>query len=211
MAGTITTRRAFLRGLVLALPAVRIAVRPLVVTAEGVAPPRPDLQVIGVQVPLHRREEWTPVAPRLGRLKPVTYFDRLTVHHSGVDVASDIESSGIISRLGGILNEHLDRNYGDVGYHFLVDVAGGVWEGRSLNYEGAHVSGQNEANVGILLMGNFEKQGPPEAQKASLMRLVSAVRDLCGIKQHRIYGHRDLGSSVCPGNKLYSIVAGMRG
>lgn len=206
-----TTRRAFLRGMVLTLPVARIAFRPIVAAAAAISTPQLDTRVLGVQVPLHRRDEWTSVAPRLNLLKPMTYIDRLTIHHSGVDVASDSATSAVVSRLGGIMNEHLERSYGDVGYHFLVDFSGGVWEGRSLSYEGAHVSGQNEANVGILLVGNFEKQEPSEAQRTSLIRLVSAVRDLCGIKQHRVYGHRDLGSSVCPGGKLYPMVVGMRG
>jgi N-acetylmuramoyl-L-alanine amidase len=175
------------------------------------APVVPDIQRLGVRVPIRRREDWATEPPRLSRLVPMTYTDRLTIHHSGVDVVAETRSEDIVGRLGGILKEHLDRNYGDVGYHFIVDYTGGVWEGRSLRFEGAHVSAQNEANVGILMIGNFDKQSPSEAQSVSLLRLVAGVRDLCGIKQHRVYGHRDLGQSACPGERLYPVIVGMRG
>lgn len=208
-----TTRRAFLRSLALALPAARLVLRGAIAgeTVPAGAFVDPDIQRLGAQIPVRRREDWTSEVPRFSRLTPMAYIDRLTIHHSGMDVVAETKSEDIVGRLGGILKEHLDRNYGDVGYHFLVDYTGGVWQGRALRYEGAHVSGQNESNVGILMVGNFEKQDPSEAQRTAMVRLVAGVRDLFGIKQHRVYGHRDLGSSVCPGGRLYPLVEGMRG
>ena len=84
-----------------------------------------------------------------------------------------------------------------------MDYVGRVWEARSLAYEGAHVAGQNERNLGVMLLGNYEQQAPSVTQITSLEAVVQALRERYGIKRHRVYGHRDLGQSVCLGAHLY--------
>jgi N-acetyl-anhydromuramyl-L-alanine amidase AmpD len=91
-----------------------------------------------------------------------------------------------------------------------LDYAGRVWEGRSLVYEGAHVVCQNERNIGIMLLGNFEAQSPSPAQRESVKRLIALLRERYKIKPHRVFGHCDLGHSVCPGRHLYAFVRGIR-
>jgi len=49
-------------------------------------------------------------------------------------------------------DEHMQRNWGDIGFHFLVDRWGRILAGRSLRYVGAHVNGHNRSNVGICLL-----------------------------------------------------------
>ena len=93
----------------------------------------------------------------------------------------------------GVFASHTRRNYGDIGYHFVIDYAGTVWEGRSLAYEGAHVACQNERNIGVMLLGNFEEQAPSASQIATASRLLGLLQQRFRIKPHRIFGHRDLG------------------
>jgi N-acetyl-anhydromuramyl-L-alanine amidase AmpD len=88
----------------------------------------------------------------------------------------------------------------------MLDYAGRVWEGRSLKYQGAHVSGQNPGNIGIVLLGNFEGQRPSAAQQANLTILVAELRSFFGISRRRVYGHRDLDSTLCPGRHLYKLI-----
>ena len=97
-----------------------------------------------------------------------------------------------------------------VGYHFAVDCVGRVWEARSLAYEGAHVLGANAANIGIMLLGNFEKQYPSLAQLASMERLVQLLQRYYAVPSTRVFGHRDLGPSLCPGEHLYPRVHDLR-
>ena len=97
-----------------------------------------------------------------------------------------------------------------MGYHFVIDSVGRIWEARSLAYEGAHTSGQNEGNIGLMLLGNFEEQVPPAAQLQSLEHAVNRLRDRFRIKQHRVYGHRDLAQSLCPGKALYPLIKDLR-
>ena len=75
---------------------------------------------------------------------------------------------------------------------------------------GAHVSGENEENVGVMLLGNFEYQRPSTKQLDALQETISALRTLYGIGGQQLYGHRDLGSTLCPGRYLYGYVSGMK-
>jgi len=124
------------------------------------------------------------------------------------------------------------RGWCDVGYNFLIDWSGTIFEGRwarayadwethdsedhrDYAVTGAHVGGFNSGSVGISLMGNFTKVGPPSAMKQSLKAMLAweADRhDLDPTGSHTfngrvlrvIGGHRDAGQTACPGNKLYN-------
>jgi hypothetical protein len=172
--------------------------------------PTPDLDFLPEALMLMRRSEWTDLPPRTWRMRAARDFDRLTVHHAGNGIEKAVSENAVMHKLDGVLAAHMNRRYGDVGYHFVVDYAGRVWEGRSLAYEGAHVAYQNEGNIGIMLLGNFEKQKPSEAQWQACACLASALRDRFMIKRHRIYGHRDIGHSVCPGQYVYARVERLR-
>jgi hypothetical protein len=172
--------------------------------------PRPNLDFLRDAVTFMPREAWTGIAPRPWQLRSANGFDRLTVHHQGTTVSEDTHTNAIRQDIENILAGHRSRHYGDIGYHFIVDRAGRVWEGRSLAYEGAHVSGNNEHNIGVMLLGNFEVQAVSAAQRESLTVVVNLLRAQFEIKKHRLYGHRDLCASVCPGQHLYPFVLSIR-
>jgi len=149
------------------------------------------------------RSAWTTFSPVLTRVKRSETFSRLTVHHAGNGVNTHVHWNSVVDDLNGILGSHMRKEYGDIGYHFVIDYIGRVWECRSLTYEGAHVSGQNIQNIGIMLLGNFEEQYPSPSQVSSLFSLTIALRQKYSIPIDSIYGHRDLGQSICPGKHLY--------
>lgn len=164
-----------------------------------------DLEKEGISV--IQRSEWASTEPRPWLMRDVGGYDRITIHHTGSEMPIFVtKREKVIDAINNVLKDHLDRQYGDIAYHFLIDYAGRVWAGRSLAYEGAHVQDQNENNLGIVLLGNFDEQEPSGEQINSLFRLIQGVRRTFGIKLHRVYGHRDLGYSVCPGKHLYSHV-----
>ena len=150
------------------------------------------------------------LAPRLQRLRTARAYTRLTVHHSGNAGAVSTARGEIRRQIEGVMAGHMDRNYGDIGYHLVVDYAGGIWEGRPLTFEGAHVYAENDANVGVMLLGNFEEQAPSTAQLAAMRKTVYLLCRHFSIPAARVYGHRDLGASVCPGRRLYAHVDVMR-
>lgn len=154
------------------------------------------------------RSAWSTFEPVLSRLNQATDFSRLTVHHAGNMVNTHIHWDSVVHDLNGILGAHMHGDYGDIGYHFIIDYAGRIWEGRPLFYEGAHVSGQNIENIGVMLLGNFEEQRPAPDQISSLFKLVNALIKKYSISKDSIYGHCDLGQSICPGKYLYKPYVG---
>ena len=149
------------------------------------------------------RAAWADTDPRLDRLHRADGFSRLTIHHTGTQSNFHTHRNAVHVDLDGILTGHMDLNYGDIGYHFVIDYAGRVWEGRSLDYEGAHVGRHNRGNIGVMLLGNFERQEPAPAQVAAMVRLAEDLRLRFAIARREVYGHRDLGHSLCPGRLLY--------
>jgi len=203
-------RRYFLKSLVMAFPAMVAGARLGLAEEKKTLLPPANLDFVTDEMDILRRHEWTQVLPRAWLLKPSTEFDRITVHHLGKSQNHDTAKGAVVRDLDGVITEHMDRNYGDIGYHFVVDYAGRLWEARSLSYEGAHVSGQNERNIGIVCMGNFELQQPSEDQMTTVEQIVTVLQEHYGIKQARLFGHRDLGPTACPGEKLYPKVVKLR-
>jgi len=165
----------------------------------------PDSRFSANGLVLRKRHDWANVQPNPQRLREASGrgYDRITLHHAGTQVVTATSESAVASCLDGILGGHLKRGFGDIGYHYLVDYAGRVWEGRALKYWGAHVSGENEQNIGIVLIGNFEQQRPSRAQLNTMNKMVGLTRQRFGIPAGRVYGHIDLGQTLCPGRHLY--------
>jgi hypothetical protein len=201
------TRRRFLQGLLLGVPAF-LAGAPSLFAARRLN--ELSLKFLSSVVPLNRRSAWAEHAAQLSRLKTAISFSRITVHHSGALVVRDTARGSVIDDLNSVLEAHKRIRYGDIGYHFVVDYAGRVWEGRSLSYEGAHVSSENEGNIGVMLLGNFEKQKPSAAQIETLGLVIDRLRSHFDIPARRVFGHRDIGSSVCPGKYLYPHVLALK-
>ncbi len=98
---------------------------------------------------------------------------------------------------------HLEeRGFADIGYHFVIDYAGRLYEGRSLGVRGAHTSGHNTGAVGIVLLGNFEEIQPSAAQMAKLQALVKML--VTNYPIENLGGHLDFnpGITLCPGKNL---------
>ena len=74
------------------------------------------------------------------------------------------------------------RGWNDVGYNFLVDHYGRVFEGRyggiTRGVLGAHAGGFNTYTTGVALLGTFSSSRPPAAMLASLKRLLAWKLDL---------------------------------
>lgn len=144
-------------------------------------------------------------------MKMSTTFSRLTIHHTGAGVNRHLSQDQVATDIEIIRGAHRHRLWGDIGYHFVIDRAGRVWEGRPLRYMGAHVAEANSENLGIVLLGNFEQQRPAPQQLVSMHKLTGALRTQLSIPGNRVYGHRDLGRTLCPGRFLYGTVGALRG
>lgn len=128
----------------------------------------------------------------------------LTIHHSA-GAASEADPAAVMR---AIQSYHIDINgWCDIGYHFLVSHDGTIFQGRNtVLRQGAHVGGHNQDNVGISLMGNFEKEALGSAQWTSLARITSWLSNTYSIPKDRnhILGHQEWPgqATLCPGQDL---------
>ncbi|MBK8097843.1 MAG: N-acetylmuramoyl-L-alanine amidase [Planctomycetes bacterium] len=165
----------------------------------------------GAQVVIQKRSAWQPTPAIAGRMKPMGKIYRLTVHHSALWFR-ETTTSACAAQLRVIQRSHMQsREYGDVGYHYLIDPAGRVWEGRDIRWQGAHARDHNNVgNIGICLLGNFvrDRQGqrPTDAQVAALRGLVHDLAARHRFGSDAIHCHRDFVQTECPGPNLIPIV-----
>ncbi len=168
---------------------------PLVPEAPAVSTP-PPLRVIA-------RSQWTrePVGPNADPMGPIR---RITLHHTG----EHLSSTGIADReLIQRIEHHHRRNLGwaAIGYHFLIGKDGTIYEGRPLTYQGAHSGGDaNRNNVGVTVIGEFDRTMPGPVQLAALTALIADLRQRYHLPRQELYGHRDWKTTVCPGDRLYA-------
>lgn len=159
------------------------------------------------------RSAWHPASTIDRRLTPVGGpYTRITVHHSARTVAEEVgrpTPENVAHAIQGIQKVHMrDEGYGDIGYHFVIDPEGRVWQGRALQWQGAHAYGSNNVgNIGICLLGNFNVERPDPRALAALEHLTDALCERHRIPHARVYGHRQLRGTECPGDALMAWVA----
>ncbi len=163
---------------------------------------------------------------------PPSYAARLrlaVVHHTaGRNDYGPGESAAIVR---GIEVYHVKANgWNDIGYNFLVDRYGQVFEGRAggveRNVVGAHAQGFNTGSVGVALLGNYQGTVATPAALSALETLLAWRLDAAHVDPRStpevvsggneklaagttvtlraISGHRDTGDTECPGNLLYA-------
>ncbi len=122
------------------------------------------------------------------------------------------------------------RGWCDIGYNFLVDRFGRIFEGRAggirLGVVGAHTQGFNSLSVGVSMIGDFSSVTPTSQMMASVGRVVGwklgmYERNPLGlttvvsggsnkfpagtvVRLSVVSGHRDAALTACPGNSGYA-------
>lgn len=160
---------------------------------------------------VHGRREWASsgvIPRRMDRMRPVR---RLTVHHDGMPPIDLRSRSEVAARIDLIRRSHMERGWGDIGYHYIVDPLGEVWEGRPLSWQGAHVAAQNEGNLGVMALGNFERQRPTPAQLSTLDRFVASRVSAYRLGVSNVLTHQELAATACPGRHLQAHMSRTRG
>jgi uncharacterized protein with LGFP repeats len=133
----------------------------------------------------------------------------------------------------GICDYHRNtKGWNDIGYNFLIDRFGTIYEGRAGGVDraviGAHAQGYNSQTTGIALIGSFMSTDPPQAAIDSLQQVIEWKLGLAGVTRNErvalvstggvfnrypwgktifarpVSGHRDLDSTDCPGDVLYA-------
>jgi hypothetical protein len=160
-------------------------------------------------VPLIARAKWgaLPARPAL-MIRNTGGWTRITVHHSAEAEPAPLDGSAESSAaaLRQIQRSHLKGKtppWGDIGYHFLIDPEGRIFQGRDLAWQGAHAGGDNNVqNIGVCLIGNFDQEHPATAQLESLRKLLDNLRRTYRIPRTEVHKHLDFRSTDCPGKYL---------
>ncbi|MGP3925577.1 FG-GAP-like repeat-containing protein [Streptomyces sp. 8N616] len=172
---------------------------------------------------------------------PNTYIEKVQavfVHHT-VD-ANNYSCADSPALVRAILTYHVKSNgWNDLGYNFLVDKCGTVFEGRSggvdLPVMGAHTYGFNSYSTGIAVLGDYQSTAgkPSKAALESVARVaawklgqyggdplgkvtLTAAGDTGVWKKgdqatlYQISGHRDGYATECPGANLYAKLPAIR-
>jgi len=180
-----------------------------------------------------------PIVPRLSwgadesiRRAPPSFAPQVrfsVVHHTaGRNDYSRAEAAAIVK---GIQLYHVQGNgWNDIGYNFLVDRFGTVYEGRfggtERNVIGAHAQGFNTGSVGVALLGTYGSTAPSSAAQEAIAQLLAWRLDLAHadptaaltfvsggsnrfpsgvpVLLRGVSGHRDTGFTECPGDQLYA-------
>ncbi len=132
------------------------------------------------------------------------------------------------------------RGWFDIGYNFVVDAFGRIWEARAGGIDepviGAQAGGYNAVSTGIAVLGSFMYAVPPPAALGALTRLLAWKLSLHGVPAvghvrvevnpadafytpfspgqivslPRIAGHRDGDMTDCPGDAFYARLPSVR-
>ncbi len=142
------------------------------------------------------------------------YLQRAYVHHT---VNSNSYSQAQVpALLRSVQAYHQDgRGWDDIGYNFVIDRFGAIWEGRAGGIRnaviGAHTMDHNTGAVGIAYLGDATSS-VSSAAVASYGRLIGWKLFLGGVRpsSSNVMGHRDAGQTSCPGNALYARLGSIR-
>ena len=146
------------------------------------------------------------------------------VHHTVS--ANNYTAAQVPGILRGILAYHVTSlGWNDIGYNFLVDRFGRIWEGRAGGVDraviGAHTIGYNSEAFAMSAIGDFSTATPPAAVVSAYQRLFAWKFAIHGVNPRKpvlyggkaynaILGHRNVYGTECPGQRLYNLLPAIR-
>lgn len=187
--------------------------------------------------PIIPRAAW---AGRAGRPSAPPLYGEVAlgvVHHTeSLNAYGPGDSAAMIL---AIAQYHRDvRHWDDIGYNFLIDRYGQIFEGRAGGVleavAGAHAGGFNQVSTGAAILGSFSGAQPSSRATSAVARLLAwkltyhgapttgrvvvpdrgtrpdRYRPGDNVRLPRIAGHRDLNATECPGGQLYRRLPGLR-
>uniref|UniRef100_A0A8C0IST1 Peptidoglycan-recognition protein n=1 Tax=Chelonoidis abingdonii TaxID=106734 RepID=A0A8C0IST1_CHEAB len=151
------------------------------------------------------RSQWRARAPR-NRVQLSTPAPYVIIHHTaGSSCTSQASCSQLVR---GIQNYHMDsKGWADIGYNFLIDGDGRVYEGRGWSTMGAHAYGWNHKSLGFSFLGTFSSRIPKAAALNAAQSLIQCAVSRGSLSSsYTLTGHRNVNPTECPGNALYRVI-----
>lgn len=165
-------------------------------------------------------------------LWPLQYSDKVEkifIHHTGSEL-KDLNGDAFMDRrdyeaiVRAIYHYHtVSRGWGDIGYHYLIDPLGNIYEGKAGGDKvvAGHALCHNNGSIGIAILGNYEENKLPTPALNSLIKLVNEKTKEHNIEPKgnsifrgkimpNILGHKDVMATACPGQNLYGALPKLR-
>lgn len=167
------------------------------------------------------RSEWGAPAKASWRPTTVKLTGAIIHHTAGTNTYTQAQSADLVR---GIWNYHtFGQGWGDIGYNFLVDKYGTIYEGRegTLTAQpgymsvGAHAAPANTNSVGISVMGEYTKIQPTTESIDSVVDVLAWQFSMANINPlgtrtyttnagatktiSTVAGHKDVSATACPG------------
>lgn len=186
--------------------------------------------------PVVSRTAWGNPDGQSSRVSPAYYpVSHMVVHHTADPNSFRGGESSWGDRVRAIWSFHtFTRGWGDIGYNFLIDPNGTIYEGRSGGDDavGFHDTG-NYGSMGVSLVGTYSSASPPAAMQESLVSLLAWKSEQKGIDplgrsyyygcdissycrnagavSYNISGHRDINPTTsCPGDMAFNLLPSIR-
>lgn len=156
------------------------------------------------------RTQWAKRGPNPRLANRMGSIYRITVHHDGMNAFTSTARSAATHRIENIRAAHVGKGWADIGYHFIIDPAGRVWQGRPVSLQGAHVRNNNPGNLGIMVLGNYNDQRVSAASRSALQSTLGRFMSLYRVPQSRVYTHQELVATQCPGRSLQRTMVSLR-
>ncbi len=129
-------------------------------------------------------------------------IERITLHHGGVEFTADKDPIEYMRNLQSW--SRTEKKWIDIPYHFLIDLDGKIYEGRSLKHPGdTNTNYDPSGHLLICLMGNYEIQLVNSEQFEALTNLITFFCKELDISTELIKGHKDYTETACPGKDFY--------
>lgn len=146
--------------------------------------------------------------------------EKIILHHT----ATSNTDSDPVAMVRAIYYYHaVVLGWGDIGYSYLVDARGNIYEGRygGEKVVGGHASAYNRGSIGIAAMGTYSSESPSSQLENALASLISWACVRYGIyptgssffidqNLPNIMGHCDACNTTCPGSALYARLPTLR-
>lgn len=201
----------------------------------GLAVIGPGLALPAAGLTINPRSAWGSDLPPKGPLSSED-VKFLIVHHSASNNGHTGADARRILRGWYSFHTGPEKGWNDVAYNFVIDSDGGIWEAREGSLAGAVAGDATGGNQGfsqlVCIIGDYNAAVPTQASLDSLARLLAWLADRYGISTApgaqttftsrgsnlwaegvevttpTITGHRKMSKTTCPGDNLYSYVAG---
>ena len=200
---------------------------------------QPVLEAGPGQPPIIARTAWAKgippprVAPEYGNV------ELAFVHHT--ENPNGYSAAQVPAMLRAIFLFHREFNgWNDIGYNFVLDRFGRIWEARAGGIDepvvGAQAGGYNVVSSGVAVLGSYSGTPISTAARTALQQLLAWKLSLHGtpcsgrvtvrvdpagasyskypanarVSLLRVSGHRDADSTDCPGDALYAELPAIR-